>query len=358
MHAKLPLALLLLVLCAGVAHAQVPFSLQDCVYDEVAKIDLDDLDARWRDLHPDSVYARLEPFMNRGEWGDVGAALAQAFRLSTTVPAGHTREALQAQLDALAAELQVAENEPAYLAVAKGPVLNRFDIDIDPLSDDVTLLPETPYEVDLNALDGAERRDVCWRAMAARRVLVRYGEPGRERAISSLNRMITLWDRYNENSYSQYPWELWINDLASGPLSVETLEDLAPPRTQIVFLHPGVALEAAGFDEGLDELRRLDVLMFEPVGILRYNDTRTSYLGASILVTVPADAGPGIGGLIHFGDRVQVGFVYRDADDTGRGSGLVLSVDVFKLLSGVPSALEQRTEELPALARPLLYENN
>ncbi len=354
MRAKLLIACLPLALCAGVADAQVPFSAQDCDYDAVVAHGPDAYEGAWQDLHPTRVYDRVRPFVDQGEWGAVGAAFAQGFRLSETVPSGPAREVVQAELDAFAAELRAVENEPERIARAQGVDGRRFDIDIDPISFDVTLFPGTTGAVDLGALGAEARRDVCWRAMAARRVLVRYGEPGRQRAVSALTSMVTLWNRYNETSYSQYPWELWINGLASGPLRVETLADLAPPRTQFVVLHPGVALEAAGFGEGFGDLRRLDVLTFEPVGILRYNDARTSYLGVSALITVPADAGPGLGGLLHFGNRVQIGFVYRDAGDAGRGSGVVLSVDVFKVLAGVPSALERRAEELPVLAEPLI----
>ena len=332
---------LALTLTASAASAQVAFSLDDCDPDEI--LAAESYAPEWQDLYPKRVFQSLLPQMDAGEWGAASRALAESFRESGTVPAGGLRETVQRNLDQQAEAFARAQADPTFLASGDGVTPERFRIFF---SDDGSplLFSATDDEVDMADLDGAVRRDVCWRAFAAHRVGIYSGEEARKGAVAALDRVIGLWTRYNENSYSLYPWELAVNGLLSGPREVTSLADLEPPRTQVVLLHPGIAFEAAGFGNSLDSLRRLDVLTFEPIGILRYNESRTSFIGLSALVTIPADARFGVGGLVHFGEAVQVGVVYRGGES--RGAGIVLTTDVFKLLQGAPSSLRERVRSL------------
>lgn len=173
-------------------------------------------------------------------------------------------------------------------------------------------------------------------------MLVAYGATGRQRAASALDRLIALWGSFNRRGYSQYPWELAINGL-SRPAP----DDLSPPAHQFVFLHPSFGVEVGG---QWDELRRLDVLAVEPLGYLRYNASRTSYVGVSSVVTFPSNASVGVGAVVHLGRVAKLGYVVRRADAAGvHRNGVMMSVDAYRLASGVPSQLRGVVERLRAL---------
>jgi hypothetical protein len=338
----------ILLLPAPPLRAQVPFSLDDCDFTVVGATPASDYGAVWEVRHPDEVFARLKPDLDQGRWGSVATSMADAFRTGETGPTGEVRATFQAQLDAAAAELRAVEGNLEAIRMAQGVDQGRFHID----RHELLLFEATPHEIDLEAIaDGSARRDLCWRAMAMQRVLTYYGEEGRDVAVQALRNMLARWDHYNANSYSQYPWELLINGLFTGRGAAETLEDLAPPSMQLVILHPGIALEASGFADGLDELRRLDVLAVEPLGLLFYNERRTSYVGISTVLSIPRDAGAGFGALLHLGRRAQLGFIYRNRESSGRGSGLLFSADLFGLLTGVPQSLREARDRVEMLVR-------
>jgi hypothetical protein len=187
-------------------------------------------------------------------------------------------------------------------------------------------------------------KELCYRARAAQRALTLFGTRGRDRARSALGYYVTLWDNYNRQGYSQYPWELYVN----GKVSFDE-RSLLPPRSQWVIAHPAIAVQTAWpRDEGL---RRLDVITFEPVGYLRYSADRRRYGGLSLLVTVSASGDPGYGALVHIGKTGKVGYVYHREGQSGEKSrhGVVFSLDLYKWIGGVPRKLEDAKARVEAV---------
>ncbi|MEM1055527.1 MAG: hypothetical protein AAGI52_08360 [Bacteroidota bacterium] len=332
-------SLFVLLLVSSGAHAQVGFSAEDCNPDTVYARGPSAYGAEWASLHPARVVGSLQDDIEAGRWGPVGAALADNFRRSARVR-GPARRSLQSHLDTLATEL--AEVGLEAMMDGRGVMRDRFAYD----ARDPVLFEFTPSEIQTSGLDPAVRREVCWRALVADNVLIQFFGPARNNAASALRDAIALWDEFNETNYSLYPWEVAVNQFLAGSQKIRSLDDLTPPATQLVFLHPGVALEAGGFGAGLDSLRRFDVLTLEPIGILWYNDERSSYMGVSAVVTIPTSGGPGIGGMVHFGRAVQVGAVVRGGSGPERGASIVLSTDVFKLIQRTPSAFRERIADL------------
>ena len=116
-----------------------------------------------------------------------------------------------------------------------------------------------------------------------------------------------------------------------------------PPTWQLVAVHPSIAVQIVRpADEGL---RRLDVIAIEPAGILRFVRDHTFYFGASGLVTLSSAADPGVGVLFHVGRIGKVGYVFRqEAADGRRQRGPVVSLDLYKLIAGVPDRLRRLKE--------------
>lgn len=296
--------------------------------------------------HPSAVYAGFSAPMARNEWGRVATALKDDFRGSAAPLAAATRRKFTHQLELFAGEM-VAVEESAFAAdiLAKADLVNqvRFDILTDVDTGGYRLFPGDPDEIAITANEGNDvAKDLCYRAWAVKKVLVRYGQPGRERAVKALAAYITLWDNYNSKGYSQYPWELYLN----GRWTFNT-GSFAPPASQWVIAHPAVAVEVAW--PRSQDLRRLDIITFEPVGYLRYRHDRTSYGGASLLVTLSASADPGYGVLGHIGRIGKVGYVYHPHHDGGARHGAVFSVDLYKLIGGVPQKLQDAKARVEAL---------
>ncbi len=336
------------------AAAQVPFSADDCDADLLQREVSFDGEARppeaygsgWTSLHPNAVFARLREDLDAGRLEAAAAGLQESFRSAAARVPDAEAAVYERHLDSLAAELWAAEQDASLRARGEGVDQRRFSID----NLDGVLFGAYAEPVKLESVSDTARRALCWNAIAAGKVISHYGREGRDLAVETLRELVGLWDAYNASSYSQYPWEMVANGVVQRRQKVRDLVDLAPPRTQIILLHPGIAVEAAGFANGLDSLRRLDVLLFEPVGLLRYNASRTGYVGASALLTVPAEGGAGVGGLVHFGKRAQIGFVYRHSRE--RGSGLVFSLDVLGFLTGTPAALKQARAQVANLIQP------
>ncbi len=346
------LLVLAVALAAGApARAQTPDQLvqRDCDVDVVSHLDPAALPAPWSGAHPNVVRARFRDRLARGEWAAVSAELARDFRGSRTVPPGPMRTTFQAELDSMASEFRAVASSADFATLvrnADGVRQVRFHLARDVRDDSDAwrfMIFDPPMRIVLDAgTDADARRDLCWRAITAERLLILYGAPGRQRTAAALEALIGRWENYNHNGYSQYPWELVVNGL-SRPAPA----DLAPPARQIVLLHPSFGVEVAG---RWDQLQRLDVLAVEPLGLLWYNASRTSYVGVSALVTVPSTAGMGVGALVHLGRVARVGYVVRRAVAPGvHRNGVMMSIDAYRLAAGVPGQLRGVVERLRAL---------
>lgn len=326
--------------------AQTPSAVgRDCDPDVVTALDPAAIPAGWADRHPNAVMVGFGPAISEGRWSAVATALADGFRASDLVPAGQMRATFQSQLDTMQGEFAAVDASPnreTLLRTAGGVRQVRFNLIRDPDEDRFTLF-DPPARLAFDAsTDAAVRRDLCWRAIAAWKLLVFYGDAGRQGAVRALDRQLVLWDNYNASSYSQYPWELLVNGIGGVRPS-----DLSPPVGQLVLLHPSFGVELTG---RLDSLRRLDVLTLEPLGYLRYNQNRTSYVGLSAVVTFPSSVDVGIGAMAHMGRSVKLGYVLRRRRPGGlRRNGVMMSVDLYGVASGVPGRVRGVLERLRTL---------
>ena len=173
-----------------------------------------------------------------------------------------------------------------------------------------------------------------------RRMLTAYGAPARAAATKSLNASVKRWDNYGSKGYSQFPWELALNSAGYSASSYD------PPRTQKVLLHPALGLELAGPKVesfgNLADLRSNDVVTLEPLGYLIYNDSRSFYYGASAIVTLGGDRRIGGGGMLHLGQAIKAGYVWRGRDETGkRGQSVIVSADLLQFLTDTPKKLKE-----------------
>lgn len=338
---RLFFAAMLLLICGSSLCAQVsPELRRDCDGQTIARLSLDDLirlGPEWVERYPLTVVGSFRKEMEEGDWHTIVTALAEDFRESEIVPQGRERRIFQANLDSLVAEFDRVAASPDYeirMRNAEGVKLGRFDIIPDDEEPRYHLFNASAARLTFDAATPPGiRRDLCWRAFTLERLLNAYGATARQRALNELNRLVGLWNNFNNNSYSQYPWELFINGLSKpGP------GDLMPPRRQWVILHPNIGVEVTG---PVREWRRLDVVTLEPVGLLFYNDARTNYWGASLVGTLPTDGGPGAGLLLHLNRSARLGYVYHaESDARGDLHGIVASIDLYGLLAGVPQALE------------------
>ncbi|HEU4628721.1 MAG TPA: hypothetical protein VFS08_03220 [Gemmatimonadaceae bacterium] len=338
------------------ALAQGPVA-QDCDYRVVSAMDTAALGAAARGAHPDVAYAGMLPRIAAGEWLVLADSLVADVAAETRIPAP-AWETFRRQLQALRDELAfvAASADPARLrTLARGVTLERFRITpptaVEPESAYV-LFVRGPEPIALGALPGPARRALCWRAMAIGRMLAAYGGLARAEATAALQAAARQWDAYGETGYSQYPWELAINGARFDASAI------APPRTQLVVLHPALALElsAPALDE-LERLERTDAITVEPIGIIRYTASRRMYYGLSALVSLPGDGRVGTGLLAHLGTYGQVGAVlFRARDETGsRGRSVVVSADLYQFLAGMPAAIrDARTRALGTLRDSLL----
>ena len=166
------------------------------------------------------------------------------------------------------------------------------------------------------------RTDFCRRVFDAQQLLISYGSSGRRITVDALERDETLWAEFNQHGYSMLPWEMGLNGwLTTKPLS------LRPPSWQLVLAHPSLGLE---FGRPLQAVRRLEVGLVEPLGVLFYRGDRRSYWGVTSVVSVPSGEDFGFGGMLHLGKTFKAGYVGRKHR---QNSGVLLSADFYKLIS-------------------------
>lgn len=278
----------------------------------------------------------------RGEWSDAAALLLGSLDAAADSAPPPQREVLRRNIAAMRTQFGRVESSgelEAIRATGAGVSLNRFDPFVE--GEEAEFFPDsdTPMLVDAS-MDASAIRTLCWHAISADWLLLSYGDDARARAASSLKAAVRMWDSFNARGYSQYPWEVAINGRG-----VRGDDWLKPPSRQIVLLHPSIGIEAAGTT--LKRLRRHDVVMVEPLGLLFYRADRSSYFGASAVVSLPSDADAGIGVLLHAGPAVKLGWVWRSQD--AGGSGAIVSVDLFQWLSNAPAEFRDAKDRVQTL---------
>lgn len=344
--ATLALFVALAVGGARPADAQTSVHL-DCDLDAIRTLTPTEIGA-WLPRHPDSVYAHMRDRIEAGEWLVVIDSIIVDFDADvvvhdTTLVPLEARLAYRLQLSELRNEIASTIATPdaqARRERAEGVRLDRFAIDIggDPEEEEATLFLRysTPVTLDA-ATPSTARRSLCWRALAVNRLLTAYGSPALRSLVQELQLASSRWDNYMDLGYSQFPWELWLN----GRRFDATREN--PPRSQLILLHPAAGIElVAPRLNALDELCRSNSFTVEPFGYVWYNDARSFYLGLSAAVSLTSDMPAGVGGIAHLGTWGHVGYMVRRHGSAGqRQDGLLISLDLYQLLSGTPARLKE-----------------
>lgn len=151
--------------------------------------------------------------------------------------------------------------------------------------------------------------------------------PDRDLVSNELKRLNHLWDNYLKEGFQPLPWEAFANGYGgTSPTSLE------PPQHQFILFHPSAGLELRPMPPS--QGRRAEVALLEPVGWVSYNTDRTNYWGASVVLSFPSGAGPGVGVLFHGGSKFKLGYVTRRKDSLGRNQdGIVFSLDLYSWFS-------------------------
>lgn len=319
------------------AAAQEPVQVaRECRDDRVWDRAPAEFEAPWDALHPRLTFERAKARVPAGGWRAAGDELLETLDVLLAAVALDSGVAarLRSELEALRADLARGTRHAESL-----PHGNRFAVEID---EGVAEFLDLPGDrVVLAPDDGLETvRAFCWTAIAAQRVLTLANAPARRAAVTGLSNAVRAWDRFNATGYSQYPWEVLLNAASPG---------LMPPSVQWIVLHPAVGIELVG-DE-LDAMQRLDVLLLEPLGVVAYTRDRAFYVGAAGVISVPSQAPVGAGVMLHVGPYLKVGHVWRRGTT---GNGVVLSVDLYRWLSGVPERFHRARDRASALAQASL----
>ena len=157
------------------------------------------------------------------------------------------------------------------------------------------------------------------------------------------------WTYYFEEARSQYPWELALNDRRydAAPNQLER-----PPKGQLIFIHPTVAIEYVG--GGIENKAAYNTVPI--VELLGYNVLRLRRDGpplkrpigfSTIASYTPALTGDnvGYGVMIHIGNDLSVGVTQRDTGLQQDTTWLV-SVDLGKLFLQKSQETKERFREL------------
>jgi hypothetical protein len=90
------------------------------------------------------------------------------------------------------------------------------------------------------------------------------------------------------------------------------------------------------------------VLVFEPIGALRYSEQFDSYWGGTLVLAYPDSGGLAPGVMLHHSSIGHVAGLYRP----GGGAAAMLSLDLYRFLSGAQNQLKTMKEKVftPCLA--------
>ena len=329
-------AAFLIVGTTSPAAAQAGSSLvEDCSPQSVTSLSPAQIGAEWVALFPDTLVNRLQPSLAAGRFGEalreVRKQFVAAAQGAEATPGG---QFLLARMDSLARSFDVAAQAPL--------TIRSFNPEVNGFGDTATIFRAAgSRRIELTPADPIRtRRAFCWTAISIGRIIDVHSAPSLDALVKRLDEVLAMWESYAATGFSQYPWELAINGIATGRgLGIE------PPRTQWIVLHPSLAVQLNG--SSFSNLRRLDAVPLEVLGHLWYNSGRTSYWGVSAAVTFSSNADPGIGPLVHVGRNVSLGASWLTGDTGGaRRVGLLFSADLYKAISGVPGEVQRRVGAL------------
>ncbi len=287
----------------------------------------------WAVGSPKANYEAILPRLARDEWFAVADSLHADFAADSTPLPGTAHAVLLAHLDTLRREFAAVSGVRMSRAQATGTGPRQVRFNEDALGGRVFLF-NNQLVID-SSWTVVQRRAICGRTVAIRRMLFAWGQPGRENATAALQASATRWDNYSTRGYFQFPWELAINSIGFDAASDD------PPRSQWVVAHPAFGLEfISSRVESLDEFQPLETLTIE-LGWLRYNASRSFYSGLTLFASIPGTEVMGFGAMLHLGPKVKVGYVTRSNDAAGNSrNGVVVSADLAQIIAKTPATLQ------------------
>jgi hypothetical protein len=157
-----------------------------------------------------------------------------------------------------------------------------------------------------------------------------------EAAIARLEQASQRWHRLRTRGYLQYPWELLLSSALSSYQDYQACfasdehctgeEGLDPERWRVIALHPGIGMGFSGFgkhpDPSLDASLALSIELF---GLTRYNESFSSYFGASLGALVNdgdfRDLRPGL--FVHLTRWLHLGYGLSVMREASRFDGTI-----------------------------------
>lgn len=303
----------------------------------------------WASFAPETLKTRFAPARARGAWSAIVDTLRMLYGVDAPAagmphsPASLAalgdagRAILSAQLDSVQEELRAGQRDP-MVRLNGAMTTKRFDVAKRVIAPQgVSLFAgRAPGPIALHTLSAPERRTMCWLSLAVQDLTTLYGGPARAALAHALVQRAARWDNFMLRGYSMTPLELFANGYMPR-------DELEPPRIQLVLGHvsPGQQM----FSEGpvrLENLRRRTVLVLEPIGALRYSDQFDSYWGGTVVLAYPDSGGLSPGVMLHHSKVGHVAGLWRpDGPGTPGGAAVLLSLDLYRYLSGAKDLVEK-----------------
>lgn len=310
-------------------------------------------------LHPSRVIDRYATTIASREWLAAFGALEQDIdstlgRLATSgsEPFRRVSRELRGAIDSMLVRLYPVLDLPLsgrarelqLLRIRRfEPVLADTDWEILPAPDgEGILIPR-----DSMALEEFEA--ICWASRSFGRLLGGVNDETIPAARARIAALATQWERYRQDGPLQLPHELVLNRLWRGRFGGSSDARYAPPRVDLIALHPFAGIELTRRDGSLS---RTESLALETGGFtLWFNDFR-QHLGVSWVLAWDTDGQIGRGPLVHVSGYLAAGALWRrDALGKRRGS-LVVSIDALRLLN--PDDVAQAHRQARGIAGKLL----
>lgn len=319
----------------------------DCRADNVRTLTDEEIGPVWLASHPDRLFARIQPLMIAGAWGAAMDSVMLRNRATLGFADASTRARYAERLTEahrLFGKLLKLPVDQQSRFVADSLRPTQWQLNPSPVAAMFTVFAGTLDVVVSDTMSSDKRRALCWPAISINRLLTVYRAPARDATVEALNTLAARWDDYIDNSYSQLPWELFLNGLS------RSRRDWEPPRNQWILVHPSVGVEIAGLS--WKNLNRVDVAVVEPLGYLRYNANYTRYVGVSGVATFASNRAAAIGGYLHLWyPQAKIGYVVRPDPDRKRRRSVLVTVDLYDFLTGVPKSVSEAKDAALALRK-------
>lgn len=310
-------------------------------------------------LHPSRVIDRYATTIASREWlaafggleqdidsvlERIGAGGSEPFRRVS----GSLRGAIDTTLAALYPILDLPLSQRARALQPLG--IRRFE---PVLADtDWEILPSREGEGVLIPRDSMAREEfeaICWASRSFGRLLGGVNDETIPAARARISALAAQWERYREDGPMQLPHELGLNRLWRGRFGGSSDARYAPPRVDLIVLHPFAGIELT---RGEGSLGRTESLAIETGGFTLWFDDWRRHLGVSWVLAWDRDGRIGRGPLVHVSGYVAAGALWR-RDGLGKRRGsLVVSIDALRVLN--PDDVAQAHRQARGIAGKLL----